>query len=48
MEPDRRNLLQHLDDPPATVGGLLAGVAVLFLLLALITGWDWLAALLAG
>lgn len=40
MEPDRRNLLQHLDDPPATCGGLIAGVALLFLLLALITSWD--------
>ena len=48
MEPDRKNLLQHLDDPPATVRGLLAGAVVLFLLLALVTGWDCLAALLAG
>lgn len=46
MEPDRRNLLRHLDDPPTTVGGLLAGALVLFLLLALITGWDILVALL--
>lgn len=38
MEPDRKNLLQHLDDPPATVGGLLAGAAALFLLLALLAG----------
>jgi len=44
MEPDRKNLLRQFDDPPATVGGLLAGVVVLFLLLALVTGWDALMA----
>jgi hypothetical protein len=48
MEPDRRNLLDNLDDPPTTCGGLFVGVAVLFLLLALITGWDFVVALLAG
>ena len=46
MEPDLRNLLQHLDDPPATCGGLAAGVAVLFVLLALLTSWDAILALL--
>lgn len=48
MEPDRRNLLHYLGDPPATCRGLLAGVTVLFLLLALITGWDLVWALVAG
>lgn len=48
MEPDRRNLLHNLDDPPVSCVGLLAGVAVLFLLLALLTSWDFLATLLGG
>lgn len=46
MEPDRRNLLQNLDEPPATCGGLAAGVAILFVLLALLTSWDAILALL--
>ena len=46
MQPDRRNLLQYFDDPPATCGGLAAGVAVLFVLLALLTSWDAIPALL--
>jgi hypothetical protein len=40
MEPDRRNLLQYFDDPSSTWGGLIGGLAVLFLLLAGITSWD--------
>ncbi|MGF1629788.1 MAG: hypothetical protein ACFCUT_09985 [Kiloniellaceae bacterium] len=40
MEPDRRNLLQYFDDPPSTWGGLVGGLAILFLLLAGITSWD--------
>lgn len=40
MEPDRRNLLEYFDDPPSTWGGLIGGLAVLFLLLAGITSWD--------
>ena len=46
MGPDRRNLLQYLDDPPATCGGLAAGVAILCVLLALLTSWDSILALL--
>jgi hypothetical protein len=40
MEPDRRNLLQYFDDPPATRGGLVGGLVILFLLLAAITSWE--------
>src|SRR3546814_10017516 len=46
MEPDRRNLLQHFDDPPATWGSLLGGLAILFLLLAAVASWDFIALLL--
>jgi hypothetical protein len=40
MGPDRKNLLQYFDDPPATWGGLVGGLVILFLLLAAITSWD--------
>ena len=40
MEPDRRNLLQYFEDPPATRGGLVGGLVILFLLLAAITSWE--------
>src|SRR3546814_4877872 len=46
MEPDRRNLLQHFDDPPATWGSLVGGLAILLLLLAAVTSWDFIAVLL--
>lgn len=46
MEPDRRNLLQHFGDPPATWGSLLGGLAILFLLLAAVASWDFIALLL--
>src|SRR3546814_99659 len=45
MEPDRRNLLQHFDDPPATWGSLVGGLAILLLLLAAVTSWDFIAVL---
>ncbi|HEY9538867.1 MAG TPA: hypothetical protein VIS03_14845 [Kiloniellaceae bacterium] len=40
MEPDRRNLLQYFDDPPMTWRGFLAGLAVFFVVLAVLTSWD--------
>ncbi len=40
MEPDRKNLLRYFDDPPTTWGGLLGGLAILFLLLTLVTSWE--------
>ena len=55
MEPDRKNLLRYFDDPPTTWGGLLGGLAILFLLLAVVTSWevflppwDWVLAVLRG
>ncbi|GAB4392813.1 MAG: hypothetical protein Tsb0032_09860 [Kiloniellaceae bacterium] len=40
MDPDRKNLLRYFDDPPTTWGGLLGGLAALFLLLAGLTSWE--------
>jgi hypothetical protein len=48
MEPDRRNLLQHFDDPPATRGGVVGGLLVLFVLLAGLTSWEAILAFLCG